>query len=453
MTEKILKEEHKLSAIFMDVCSSLFEKNSKVCYSKLNIEDYDELEANLQDYLNHVLGYKLDNDYTSYYREIRHYFENILLNATSSDFEAINKFIIEYKDMFSKDISNRPLFAIFLESMKKSYSNDNSGVFIGNVKSAYTVERIARKGEDDLPAIIIKNAEKFENTLKTFVDKVITSDSYFNSFFEGLEFEEAVSYLFEWVIKSATASDLEDVEKYFKKYASFVVDGTLINLKKPVKIGDLLGDEIYVIRKRANVNYETPYYLSFIIKGNSEYIELPTVRLGIEENNEFKKAYILATQTSQDNVYMDKYKETENFIKKLLSKSNKFREYNPAHTLSIILAFGILKGLGIERIVVEDYFPLRRQRLVLENQKNEEELDDLQYRLTNKNINNYFRLLEFFTGIDIVSYPDMGEGVELFLSDNIQSSNPFLQKLYNMGYNAGFKNRVSSEIDEKELYK
>lgn len=444
-------EEYKLSMIFLDVCANIYDANSKACYNKLSIDDYKILESNLKNYINTFLGYKIDNDYNQHFREIRKSFENILVNSKYKNFENVNSFINEYKNNFFDKIEKYHYVQIFMDVMKKNYSNDKFGAVIGNNNDYYTISRLQRKNEEEMPVTVIKDINSFEKTLANFVEKVLESESYFNEFFKYMDNEEAVEYLFEWVIKNATNLDLEDVNKYFSKYTSYITDNSFDKMKKPTKIGNLLGDEIYIMMKRANVNYETPYYLSFIVKGENDFVELPNIRLGIENNDGNKTAHILATQTSQDNNFLEKYKEIENFVKKMISKSKFFREYNPAHSLSIILSMGILKGLGIDKIVVEDYFPLRFQRLILENKKSEEELYNLQYRLTNKNIYNFLRVCEFFEGITILEYPDSGNGLNLSINDNVISENPFLQKLYNMGYDIGIKSRMDGNEKNKTL--
>jgi hypothetical protein len=336
--------------------------------------------------------------------------------------------------------------------LKRIYSDDISGSVITKNGKSYTIGREPRKEEEEMPAIIIKDIDNLENTLSLFLKKLEASDSFFKSFFDYMDYNDAISYLFEWVIKNASTNDMTDIEKYFKKYADFLSDNTFDALKHPINIGNFLGDELYVMRKKANVNYETPYYLSFMMKNEKNCVELPTVRIGIENEGARKAAHILATQTSQINTNFERYDEITACFKKMLSKSKNFREFNPSHIVSIILSFGLLKGMGIDKVVVEDYFPLRLQRLILENQKNDDELYDLQHRLTDKNIYNYFRLMEFFDGVKIAEYPDNGNGLILFLSDNIKSENAFLQNLYNIGYRAGIKNKIESVEEQNKIF-
>jgi hypothetical protein len=441
-------DEYKLCKIFFDVYSDSLDGSIKNCYRNFKIDDYETLENNLKTYLNYVLGYKLHSDYNDYIREIRKYFENIIVNAHLKNCLDISQFVLDYTYSFFEKINKRPLASIFIDALKKNYSPDFAGTVIGNEGNFYTVARLSRKEEEEIPSVVIKNIDNFESILASFVEKVERSSSYFNSFFKYMDHKEAISYLLEWVVKNATVSDMTNIEQYFKKYSDFITDNTFDSLIHPVKIGDFLGDELYVMRKRANVNYETPYYLSFMMKNDKTCVELPTVRMGIEHVEQEKIAHILATQTSQINDDLERYNELTLCFKRMLSKSKNFREFNPSHVISIILTFGVFKGKGIDKVIVEDYFPLRLQGLILENKRDDEELYDYQHRLTDKKLYNCLRLLEFFDGIEITDYTDNDNGLRLFLSDNIKSDNPFLQNLYNMGYKAGIKYKTSNVEEE-----
>ena len=63
------------------------------------------------------------------------------------------------------------------------------------------------------------------------------------------------------------------------------------------------------------------------------------------------------------------------------------------------------------------------------------------------------RICEFLNGITISEYPDSGNGLNLNIGDNVTSENPFLQKLYNMGYNLGIKNKIDEIEYEKSINK
>ena len=429
--------EKILSKIFLDVYCDFFSLDNDVDIHKIDVEKYPQLEEQLQKYIRHFLGYKMNFDYTLYFREIKKYFKNAIANANSFDFNTIINHLDQYSRQFDEEIEKRPYSQLFISTIKRLYDDDPSRVVIENIGKSYSIHKISRKDDNEIPSIYIQDIDEFNTILSNYIADVLSTDTFYNSFFSSMDKTEAISYLLEWVMRNATVKDLSDVEEYFKKCDSFIIDTTLAELKTPRSVGRILGNELYVYLKKANVNYETPYYLSFILQDESEYIEMPNIRLGIETKDNIKTAHILATQSSQSNDNFKMRSKIEEILKKMFEKSKYFREFNPSHIFSIILTFGILKGLGIDEVHVVDYFPLRYQRLFLENQKSEVELDHLQYRLTNKNINTYMRVLEYFKGIDVKNYPDLQEGLSLKLGDDIKSENLFLQKLYEIGYNTG----------------
>ncbi len=436
-------EEKILSKIFLDVYCDFFSLDDDFNIHKINLDNYPHLESQLIDYIRHFIGFKLNFDYSQYFREIKKYFKNVIANANSFDFNIIIGFLDQYSGKFYEQIGKRPYSEIFIDMAKNLYSDDPCRGIIENVGKSYYIGRLSRKEDDEIPPIYISDIDELNTTLQTYVSDVLSTDTFYNSFFPSMSKREAISYLFEWVVRNATVKDLSDINAYFKKCDNFITDTTLQPLRIPHSVGRFLGNDLYVFLKKANVNYETPYYLSFILQNENEYLEMPNIRLGIQTKDGIKSAHILATQSSQSNNDTKMNVTIDSIIKKMLGKSKYFREFNPSHIFSIILTFGILKGVDIEEVNITDYFPLRYQRLVLENQKNDDELDNLQYRLTNKNLNTYLRVLEYFKGIEIKSYPDLQEGLSLKLGNSIFSENTFLQKIYQIGYTVGTQINLS----------
>lgn len=441
-------EEYQLCKIFLDVYSSISKFNSKKSV-KIYIEDFDKLENVLTNYIVSIMGISVANNYEEHYREIRKYFENAVLNYQRAEETSLIDFVLTYGENFYRNIDKHEYSSLFFSAIQNIISRDPNGMVISNLGKSYILERLPRKDEDAIPSIYIEDIERFERVLEEFVLATRMSDTFFNSFFEDMEEREAIRYLLEWVIKNATIADLRDVTLYFQKYKCFITDKTLNFIKKPLKVGKLFGDDLYFMRKRANVNYETPFYLAFMLNGEIDKIELPNVRLGIEDIGGEKVAHIIATQTTQSPIDINRDRAINDLIKKLLPKSKNFREFNPSHLVSLVLTFGLLNGLGIKRIVIADYLPLRYQRLVLEERKSDEELYDYQYRLTNKFINNYFRLLEYADGITINDYPNVGSDFMITLEDEITFENEFLNRLYLTAYRVA--DTYCKEDNEKKL--
>lgn len=443
-------EEKKLTAIFISTYRKLYSyKKNNSFYLKIN--DPELFEKNLLEYLISIYGVFIKYNLHLYYPEISKSFENIIVNG-GKQWDNIEAFVLQYGENFYDNINKYPLSSNFIYTIGKIYSKDHNRVVINNFSKSYCIGKIERKGEESIPNIIIKNIETFENILFEFVNAVKKSDTYFNAFFSGMEEDDAISYLFEWVTRNASPSDMQDIEQYYMKYTSFIIDDTFDNLKNSVKIGSFFGDNLFVRLKKANVNYETPYYISFMLNSDAGGVELPVIRLGIERKKDKKIAHILATQTSQEHHCFEHYSELNECFKKMFDKSKYFRDFNPSHVVSLILCFGLLKGMGINKVEVVTYLPLRMQRLILEGQKSEEEIYDLQYRLTNKNVSNYLRLREHFNDINVDDYYlDINSNLSILLGDNISSENLFFQTLYNLGYNAGVSHKIDESNEKKNV--
>lgn len=458
MNGSVNLEKHTLSRIFLSVYKNLSNFNSnrnKYFY----VENFELLETSLEHYIFQVMGFSVINQYNNYklgrisdfeyFGEIAKYFENIINNGDFKSFDSLIKWVNHYADSFLNEIDKYPYSSAFIKASQKSLCTDWCKAVINHRGNSYSLTIINERDKEPVPAIIIEDIEKFEKILEDYIETIKNTDTYFNRpFFELLDSEEnmAVQYVLEWTLKNATSTDLSNVEYFFKKFTDFLLDDTFDNYKiHPKKIGDLFGDELYLLQKKSTVAYETPFYLSFMLKNRR--IELPNIRMGIEMVNGNKTAHVLATQSSQDMVSKEREHEIADLAKKMLPKSKYFREYNPSHLVSITLALGFLNGYGVKNIVIPDYLPLRYQRFVLEGRKNDEELSNYQYRLTNKFFNTFFRLFEMVDGIEIQSMPEMGMPLKIVLDDNIIFNNEFLQNIYNIGY----KNAIMTKDDNERL--
>ena len=452
-----------LSTIFLELYATKFLDKNRIenaetykvtkRLAELSDEMNESLEKSLINYLNYTLGYKMNRDYSDNYKEIKKYLNNIVDNFNESSLDNVVEFIDSYTNSLTEDISNHHQTSLFIDAMKNTMSDNKDRVVIVNKGKSYSIEVISRKDEETIPSIIINDIDLFEETLQDFLNTLETSNSSFKNLFDHFDRGEAETRLYEFVMKNATVSDLTDVTRFFKKYEKFIGDETFKNYIRPVQMDDLLGSSVYIMQKKANAAYETPYYLSFMMLDDKASIELPTIRMGIDSEN--KTAHILATQSSQRDNDEIKYGEIREITKRMMRRTKHFMRCNPTHIFSIIMALGVFKGMGIDNINVTDFFPLRRNKLILENKMNEEEIDTFQSRLVDNNLNNYLRILEFFEGIEIKEYPDMGEGLKLKIGDNVKSDNPFLEKLYYSGYNVAVKQQEknSNDGDEKNHLK
>lgn len=450
-------QEKILSRIFLDVYNNfqIFNNNK----TKISLEDYPSLEETLEKYLVDVLGNRIKYNYEDNFREIIKYFENIIYNSRYKNYDNIIECIDSYKKEFIQKMESHKYAKLFISTMEKLYSKSYDGkifsdksndltyscIAIVNRGDSFTIGRIPRKDEINLPSIQINNIDEFEKILQQYIESIKSSDSLYNLFdnknYDSLTFENKVKIIFECTILNATASDLNCAENFFRRYNNFISDKTLENMLNLKCAGELFNDELYIKLKKAEILYETPYYFAFFLRDKK--VELPNVRFGIEECDNKKVAHIIATQSAQRILDMDNLDKIQSEIKKNLPTDPYFRNYNPTHLVSLLMSFGILNGMGIKDIQVKDYLPFRYNKTILDRQMNEEEADNYQIRLTNKNLMTYMRLIELVDGINITSYPEMDMGLILKLDDVIKCKNEFLQNIYNIGYRFGEENKIN----------
>lgn len=445
-----------LSIIFLDVYNNMKIFNNKK--NEIDIDDYSALEHALEEYLIAVIGYRIKNNYEENFKEIRKYFENVIYNYMNNNYKNMIECINTYKNEFIEKLESHRYTNLFIDSMKKLYSESYDGKILSknnNVSSYSTItiinrdnsliiEGMTRKDKTFLPSIHINDIDEFESVLKNYIESIALSDSFYNLFnnkyLENICYDDKIKMIFECTIFNATNLDLNHVEKFFRKYTDFINDESFSNLRSIKYIGEAFDDQLFVKLKRSELEYETPYYLSFMLK--NKMVEFPNVRLGIETKDNSKVAHIVATQSAQTILDKNNFNTIQSEIKKNLPTDPYFRFYNPTHLVSLLMTFGILNGMGIKDIQVNDFMPFRYNKTVIDKQMNEEEADKYQTRLTNKNLITYMRLIELVDGVNVFGYPDMGMGLNLKLDDEIKCENEFLQNIYDISYNLGKENRI-----------
>lgn len=351
-----------LSRIFLDVY-----KNLPMFYSnkpKINVEDYDLLESTLESYLVEILGYKIKYNYEDNYREIIKLFENVFYNSRYKNYNNIIESINTYKEELKDKLENHKYTSLFIDTLRKMYSKSYDGriltntekdlnfstIAISNKGNSFIIGRIPRKGEQNLPSIHINDIQQFESILKKYIESVVISDSFYNIFnneyFNTVSFEDKIKTIIECTLFNATGTDLSYIENFFRKYTDFINDNTFEFIRRPKYMGNLFDDDLYVMCKRSELEYETPYYLAFML--NNKKVELPNIRMGIEQKENKKVAHIIATQSAQTVLNPENSQEIQKEIKNNLPTDSYFRFYNPTHLVSILMTFGILNAMGIQ---------------------------------------------------------------------------------------------------------
>lgn len=419
---------------------------------------YEKIEPRLEKYILQVMGYKVYNEYLNYkdgrsndfeyFQELTVFFENFLNNVAFIGAATDTTSISKYGEEFYKEIDEHPYVKHLIDAARKTLSPRIEDTVIHHDKGVYTVGPIKDKKVEVPVNVRISNIDKLEGILEEYIETIRFSDSYYARPFNpesGMSEDEAIEYVLEWTLRNGTCYDLSNIENFFKKYIGFINDKTLDKYKRVTKLGDFLGDELYIHVKRAPVAYETPYYLSFMMR--DAHIEFPNIRMGIADIDGRKRAYLLATQTSQTIPENDKSREIATLVKRMLPKSKYFREFNPSHLLSFVFFLGVINSEGINEIEIPDYLPLRFQRFVNEGQMSEEDLYAYQHRLTNKFLNTFLRVNEHTENYDILNYTEYGTPLVIRTTGRVKFDNEFLQNVYNLGYG---KDKIKEEEEQEE---
>ena len=452
-----------------NVLNELFIKNYASYIGISNLKWYediindDNLEQLLRNYIERTIVYK--TDYMDNMKELEIAFENIILNSnnyTNNLIGDLSSVIEKYTNDYIKLLNDHPLTKIFIESVNKLNStNFNIKDVTEDIKKIREINiavrhkdkkleliRVNRSNDDVYPSIYINNIDTFEKQLNALINSIKVSDSFYNIFnrdaFNALTDDDKIKMIFDGILLNLTNIDSLNAEQFIKNYIDYINDNTFDNIKRPIYITNIFDDELYIMSKKSELWYETPFYISLMLR--NKMIELPNVRLGISNNGDKKVANILATQSSQNINDFELYSELQEYIKKNLPNDSYFRFINPTHLVSLVITFGILKGLGIEDIIVKDYMPYRYKKVINDKQYNEEEGYDYQTRLTTKNLATYMRIISNMKGINLENYPDFGSELKLKIEDNVEGKNEFINNLYQIGYNFGkeltIKNRL-----------
>ena len=421
----------------------------EITNEELKIKDYELLEDALRQYIITVLGFKMD--YIDCMKEVEIAFENLINNSYKYKLDLIT-YINTYRENYINLMETHPYVDLFIKTVNNLYSKtfnikkiDNEikskeiSIAVKQFDKKLEIIRTHRIDEDYMPSIIINNVDEFEEILNTYINTIKYSDTFYNIFnnpqFSDKSEEEKIFMILESTMLNVSNFDVLNISEFFKKYIDYVNNVGLDSIDGLQYIGELFNDELYVKVKRAELLYETPYYLSFMLR--NKRIELPNIRLGIFEENNKYIANILAVQDSRMKMDEENLEEVKKHIKTNMTPDNHFRFYNPNHAVSLILTFGLLKGMGIDNVSVKDYMPFRYKKVILDKQLSEEEGYKYQTRLTNKNIETIMRIITGFNGIEIENYPSIESEIYLKLGEDIKGKNEFVDNLFNLGYDLG----------------
>ncbi len=457
---------YKLCNIFKNSC----EDRKKLCinenipesvnwYKVLDFEPSAQLEQKLQDLVNLMVGFSFTGTYDG--SGIKVCFDNVVRNIPNSSYHNIYDIIADYIAHYNKLFEDNHLVDLFVRVIKKIYSPNYNGkpgieydrtpvdkdedvTYIGVYGKTITIGQLTRLNKEAVPLIQIHDAYACEQVLKDFIQTIKDGKTAYNLYaLPGMasvyDEDDLASMIFEGVILNASEYELSHVDDYFRKYTFIIDDKIMPSLTQTTKIGDAFDDEVYFKVKGSNIEFETPWFFAFMLK-NHEFM-LPSVRLGLTTVEGKTSANIVAIQSSS---VTNHNPEVSRIIKDNIPKNSTFRHYNPEHFISLVLAFGVLNGLGITNINVQDFMPIRYRKTVMDKHFNEEEANNYIQRVYDQNIACYFKMALLSDDVMIQNFPGSGDNIIIETNDTIEFNNEFLDHLYLLGYNYGKSKRITT---------
>ena len=440
------------SQLFFNVYEKIYGEEARMVIE--NNIDIEKLEETLKNFLTKITVYK--NNYIGNSKEIEIMFENIFANRDKYSMGLI-AIIEEYGSDYVTMLNDHPYTQKFLIAANNIYSESfdikhdgkedsafKINVAIKNIGKRIDIIRAVRIDEESFPSIVIRNIDTFEETLKEYIEAIKNGNSWYNIFdrdgFCQRGEDENIKMILEAALVNATNIDARDIEVFFKNYTSYVLNEDLGSLRNLQKVGRLFDDDLYIMLKRSELWYETPFYISLMLC--NKHIELPNVRLGIDF--EKKCANIIAVQSSQVQNETQEFIELKETIKRVLPKDSYYRFINPSHVISLVITMGYLKAIGINEVLLKDYMPFRYKKVVYDKHLDEDEAEKLQTRLTTKNIATFLRISSNIDGINVMSYPGNSSELKLSIADEIHGKNQFIEDLFKLGYDLGQKNKCEN---------
>lgn len=312
------------------------------------------------------------------------------------------------------------------------------------IREGKKVTIIPKSNVEYTPNFVINDIEVFEAVLRRYLEAVRRANIKSTKMNE--RHNEKYFMLNIW--KNATYYDLQNPEKFIKRYTNFILDDTFKQYDILSPLGHCNGNILMAEREEDEYGFETPYIMHLSFTDGKHIYNLPWVRYGISRNQLGEKiAYIYALQRMEES----SNEEYNQKIKNLLNQANKsvkrYRNVTPSAIATLTVFFGMLEKENIKAVKVPDFLISRYGNF--SNVTTEEETDRIQTNLTDKFLRNFLRLSEQFDNIKIET--GIGNGIDSFLCITLDemknSDNEFLNLLYNLGREGSI---VKAKDSEKE---
>ena len=311
---------------------------------------------------------------------------------------------------------------------KIKFKNGDLGIHFNAIVENFKI------GEDNnIPTLIINNEPLFKKVLNEYIDEARSFylPDYFNE--TGVNNDEIDKYLFSMLWSNATVDDFTNPIPFIKRRINFIKDKTFDEFNQKKIIGDkkIFDYNVSLINQKKGLLNETPKSLLFTLEKDGYTYKLPRIFYGIENET----CYIYAIQKDRNTDDINKSnKENYKFLNRVFYKINSgynkseeekeiddITDITPSFIIVLTLFVSLLNKYNINKLVVNDYLPIRYINKVLQAKsiiknmnaegdsellKDEEnKINSIQYNLTNKFIRNFKRLEYHFENINFLSLP------------------------------------------------
>lgn len=330
---------------------------------------------------------------------------------------------------------------IIKEATKKQINSyGKSNIVFSTIIKEDNIYYEAEKDDENLiiPTLIIKDKNKFNNLLKLYVEKAKLFYNDINdleNLYEVNENDNKEKFIMTRLWANATFEDFQDPINFLVNRINFF--DTKLKFDSNYLYSSILKSTINVNLEKDIIDNETPYKLkTTLTDDNNNYIELPSVKIGISND----KAYIYAIQKENKIDFKERhfgkminralYKTKEGFDESTdnyeLYDSGNLKDITPSFLLVANICMKILEQNGINEIIIPSILIERynsrnikynhiktnkldntkdKEIIYKEYEDNIESNDNIQTNLTEKLLRTFRRLVYHHSNMDITSYP------------------------------------------------
>lgn len=265
------------------------------------------------------------------------------------------------------------------------------------------------------PSAIIRDQQEYIELLKEYRAAFLNDTTRYT---RGKNYHHNLHFL----LKNATFHDLNNLNLFLKRRIAYFEDTSFESYQTPKLLTEILDYPFFAWRTDCFLGCETPREMRFYTESDEKQIAFPSVRYGIYQNQVF--VYCIQNETPNP-VFYKRFDSLNQF-----TSSMKRRGSLPiSFLMSIILFLKTCFEEGYTDFLFVDILPLRYYEFY-HRAYAEEQMDYLQWKITNQLIMTLLRICEECPNIKLISYPDLDGHTRLKYTEGYQDiKNPYFQEI------------------------